>query len=69
MQGGARVPPGSATYGLVIDYNLWLGVPSYPGPQRGGGERAWYTLHAPVLGTPEKCGVIGYYCILSIYRP
>ena len=46
-----------------------VGVASYPGPSKGGGERAWYTLHAHRRGTPEKCGVIGYYCILSIYHP
>ena len=23
-----------------------LGVASYPGPSKSGGERAWYTLHA-----------------------
>ena len=42
---------------------------SFPGPSRGGGERAWYTLHAHAPGDPRKCGVIGYYRILSVYRP
>ena len=27
---------------------------SYPGPYRGGGERAWYTLHAHAPGDPRK---------------
>ena len=29
-------------------------VASCPGPSRGGGERAWYTLHAHVSGDPRK---------------
>ena len=38
---------------------------SYPGPfLRGGGERAWYTLHAHAPGTPEKSGVIAYGSLL-----
>ena len=55
--------------------SLWLlasiAVASYPDPSRGGGERAWYTLHVhvPAMGTPEKYVVIGYYHILSVYRP
>ena len=27
---------------------------SFPGPSRGGGERAWYTLHAHAPGPPRK---------------
>ena len=27
---------------------------SFPGPSRGGGERAWYTLHAHAPGDPRK---------------
>ena len=27
-------------------------VASFPGPSRGGGERAWYTLHAHARGSP-----------------
>ena len=29
-------------------------VASYPGPSRGGGKRAWYTLHAHAPGDPRK---------------
>ena len=27
---------------------------SFPGPSRGGGERAWYTLHVHAPGDPRK---------------
>ena len=36
---------------ILRAFNL---VASYPGPSRGGGERAWYTLHAHALGDPRK---------------
>ena len=32
-----------------------IGVASYPGlSKEGGGERAWYTLHAHATGDPRK---------------
>ena len=31
-----------------------LGVASHPGPSKGGGTRAWYTLHAHAPGDPRK---------------
>ena len=32
----------------------WKPVASCPGASRGGGERAWYTLHAHASGDPRK---------------
>ena len=44
---------------------------SFPGPSRGGRESLGPGTHCMRMrrGTPEKCGVIGYYRILSVYRP
>ena len=42
---------------------------SFPGPLRGGEKRAWYTLHAHALGTPQKSGVIVYYSLLLRNTP
>ena len=46
---------GSTIFGIDINSDqVCMLLASYPGPSRGGGERAWYTLHAHVPGDPRK---------------
>ena len=41
-------------YGNLVWYSCpaWIELASFPGPSRGGGERAWYTLRAHAPGSP-----------------
>ena len=46
---------GSTIFGIDINSDqVCMLLASYPGPSRGRGERAWYTLHAHAPGDPRK---------------
>ena len=53
-------------------FQVHINLASFPGPSRGGGERAWYTLHAHAHapGDPRKMWdnriLLYTLCLLSI---